>query len=437
MAMSGTCNAYNPLSANIVERVISAEVWVCTAAKPVGAYRGASLEGAPQRELRHGEALSAEKEGDWLVLKGTDLCAPFFDEHGNRNFKNQRTLAMEAAAKPGGYDLRKPASDKSLGGRSTYASESSDHGAPPAQKGSFRWVDAQGAAHQLDNDDDLHTEVWVCVSHHSVPLRSSRDHSAIVFDRAVPVGGKVNVVKEDDEWLRVVEISESFDAAELLGRRSLHLAKHLTEKDTHLYLPISQHGARLFMPEQLALFEASGAKETAKAPGAAHELRRQGSERSAAGAELGRSFSRQGSFGWVDGHGVCHRAPVDADADVRSELWVCVSNHSVPYRSARDLSAIVFDKAVHLGGKVNVVKEDEEWLRVLEVCESLDTAELFGRRSLHLATHLTEKETGLWLPISQHGVRLFMPEQLALFEASGARDPAHVAQDAQGGCSLM
>jgi len=244
----------------------------------------------------------------------------------------------------------------------------------------------------------------------------------------------VNVVKEDDEWLRVVEVCESLDATELLGRRSLHLARHLTEKETDFWLPITQNGARLFVPEQLALFEASGNKDPApKAPGA-YDVRAPASEQSL-GAQP--TFVRQSSFGWVDAHGVCHRGPVDCDKDLRSELWVSVSNHSVPYRGARDVSAIVFDRAVPAGGKVNVVKEDDEWLRVVEVCESLDATELLGRRSLHLARHLTEKETGLWLPISQNGARLFMPEHLALFEASGAMDPSKATQDAQGGCSVM
>mmetsp|Transcript_68505 Transcript_68505/g.191993 ORF Transcript_68505/g.191993 Transcript_68505/m.191993 type:complete len:277 (-) Transcript_68505:418-1248(-) len=265
MAMSGTCSAYNPLSENIVERVISPDIWVCTATKPVSVYHGASLDGMPQKELRHGDAISGEKEGDWLVLKGTDLCAPFFDEHGNRNFKNQRTLAMEEAVKPGGHELRRPPSDRSLGGRSTHDSEGSETGAALARKGSFRWVDAQGACHRADRDVEMRSEVWISACSHSVPYRSAPDHSAIVFDRAVPAGGKVNVVKEDDEWLRVVEVCESLDATELLGRRSLHLARHLTEKETGLWLPISQNGARLFMPEHLALFEASGAMDPSKA----------------------------------------------------------------------------------------------------------------------------------------------------------------------------
>jgi len=279
MAMATHCDTYNPLRPNIVERTISAEVWVCTAEKPVTLYQGQALDSSAVRMLHHGEALAAEKDGDWLAVKGAGagLYAPFFDEWGNRNFKNQRTLAMEEAVggKADAHELRKPASDRSLNrsisGRSTqYASEGSDPGAHPANKGSFRWVDGHGTCHRFENDADLSSELWINVSHHSVPYRSAKDPAAIAFDKSVPVGGKVNVIKEDDDWLRVMEISDNFDATELLGRRSLRLTRHLTVKETEFFLPVSQGGVRLFMPEQMALFAASATEPHHDAHDAPH-----------------------------------------------------------------------------------------------------------------------------------------------------------------------
>jgi len=276
MAMATHCDTYNPLGPNIVERTISAEVRVCTAEKPVTLYQGQALDSSAVRMLHHGEALAAEKDGDWLAVKGAGagLYAPFFDEWGNRNFKNQRTLAMEEAVgkadvRADAHELRKPASDKSLGVRSTnYVSESSDPGPHLAHKGSFRWVDGQGTCHRFENDADLSSELWINVSHHSVPYRVAKDPAAIAFDKCVPAGGKVNVIKEDEEWLRVMEITDTIDPTEVLGRRSLRLTRHLTTKETEFFLPVTQGGVRVFMPEQMALFTASAAEPPHEAPAA-------------------------------------------------------------------------------------------------------------------------------------------------------------------------
>jgi len=66
-------------------------------------------------------------------------------------------------------------------------------------------------------------------------------------------------VKEDD-WLKVMEVKESFDAlsaAEMLGRRSLKSTTRVTVVDTGLYLPFFQDGQRLFKNEKVMVIEAA------------------------------------------------------------------------------------------------------------------------------------------------------------------------------------
>lgn len=251
---------YNPLQPSLVERTISAEEWVCTADRPVHMYLSSALEGEPQKELHHGDVIKADKEGDMLCEKLSDMYVPFHDEDGNRNFKNMRTIAMEeAVSKPEGFEIRKPGSNKSMGGQS-FTSEGSDH-IKLNRKGSFRWVDHHGTSHRIENDTDLHNEVWICVSIHNVPYRSSKNLADIVEDKECIAGAKVNAVREDD-WLRVLEVTEPIDAAELLGRRSFRLARKMVVKDSGYFLPITFKGERLFISEKLALFEATAGPES-------------------------------------------------------------------------------------------------------------------------------------------------------------------------------
>jgi len=246
---------YNPLAQNVVEKTIHADEWVCTSSQPVRMYLRPSLDGEPQKELHHGDVIRADKEGEWLAEKVTDMYAPFHDEAGNRNFKNMRTVAMEEAVHEGdGFEIRKPGSSKS------WTSDNSDP-SKFSRKHSFRWVDHHGNSHRVENDSDLHNEVWICVSIHNVPFRNSKNLADVVEDKECLAGSKVNAIREDD-WLRVLEVTAPVDAAELIGRRSFRIARHMVIKETGYYLPIHFKNERLFMSEKLALFEATAGPES-------------------------------------------------------------------------------------------------------------------------------------------------------------------------------
>merc|ERR1712176_1178826 len=80
-----------------------------------------------------------------------------------------------------------------------------------------------------------------------------------VSGKECPAGSKVTAGKEDD-WLKVIEVKDSFDAlnaAEMLGRRSLKSTTRVSLVDTGLYLPFFQDGQRLFKNEKVMVIEAA------------------------------------------------------------------------------------------------------------------------------------------------------------------------------------
>jgi hypothetical protein len=239
----------------------------------------------------------------------------------------------------------------------------------------------------------------------------------------------------------------------------------LKENETGYYLPMADtNGNRYFKNERLVLMEratagggddaisrslsrtSSKGSNDATAPrrttsgGTIDNLKRILS--SSSSSQLSAALSRI-SFRWVDDFGVSHRIAGDSDllvdVNVRPEVWVCVKPGGVPYRVAPLLDAEA-GKDIACGAKVTAIREDD-WLKVMEVKNSSDimaTMEALGRRSMRATTKVELVETGLYLPYTQGGERLFKNEKLVLFEE--AQNPEALkaaAAKKDDGCSLM
>lgn len=259
--------SYNPLADKAVEAT-GLDTWTCVAETTVQLHQKPSVLSPEAGICKVGEQISAEKEGDWLKMKDTGLYAPYMDKNGNRLFKNERLTLMERATSGEGLDGPTRASSRSSisskgSNSSSKRSNSSGDGAI-VRRQSFRWVDTEGISRRLAGDSELlknmnvRPEVWICVAEQSVPYHSSPALDDVCGKQCVP-GSKVTAVKEDD-WLKVMEVKESFDAlnaAEMIGRRSLKSSTRVTLIDTGLYLPFFQDGQRLFKNEKVVLWEAA------------------------------------------------------------------------------------------------------------------------------------------------------------------------------------
>jgi hypothetical protein len=198
-------------------------------------------------------------------MKDTGLYAPYKDKNGNRLFKNERCSLMERAVSGEGLDDPVRGSSRtslSSKGSSSSSKRSNSSGDSITRRQSFRWVDSEGISRRLEGESEclrgvkVRPEVWICVSEQAVAYHSSASLDAASGKRCLP-GSKVTAMKEDD-WLKVLEVKESFDAydaAEMLGRRSLKSTSRMTVSDTGLYLPFFQEGQRLFKNEKVVLWE--------------------------------------------------------------------------------------------------------------------------------------------------------------------------------------
>jgi len=99
------------------------------------------------------------------------------------------------------------------------------------------------------------------------------------------------------------------------------------------------------------------------------------------------------------------------------DMYVCVSDHDVPYRRAPREDAEPAGKDCKVGEKVHAILEGG-WLRVLHAASHLDPAQALGRRASHGMTTTTLEETGLFLPLNANGQKLFKSLKLYLFEES-------------------
>jgi len=153
--------------------------------------------------------------------------------------------------------------------------------------------------------------------------------------------------------------------------------------------------------------------------------------------------SQRQSFHWVDNDGYAQRLEGTSDAirDLtgRPEIWVCIADHDVPYQSGPTNDADTTGKYCKVGEKINAVKEDD-WLHVLQVTSQWDPASVLGHRSLHNITKMVVEDTGMYLPMSDNGQKLFKSYKVYLFEESAKMDnPASAppAKEEGGNCALM
>jgi len=263
--MSGS---YNPLADKSIHD--TQDTWVCTAAGRVFLFVSDSFDSQPEKEIKPGAQISATKEGNWLREKDTGLYAPCLDKSGNRNFKNTRLMLMEQVSRqqPDGDCFQRQTSKGShcSTASSTHSCESVAS-SKLSRRQSFRWVDSEGEAHRLEGSSEALKdmteacpEVWICVAGGGVPYRSAPRFDCGVSSVECPVGSKVNAVKEG-EWLRVLSVKQTWDAASI-GRRSLKAATRITVEETGLYLPMVEGGQKLFKNQKLARFqEASQAQD--------------------------------------------------------------------------------------------------------------------------------------------------------------------------------
>mmetsp|Transcript_127370 Transcript_127370/g.317924 ORF Transcript_127370/g.317924 Transcript_127370/m.317924 type:complete len:292 (-) Transcript_127370:237-1112(-) len=262
--------SYNPLADTAVES-IGLDTWTCVAESPVQLFQKPSLLSQEEGQCKVGAQITADKEGDWLKVKDTGFYAPYMDKSGNRLFKNDRLGLMQRAVSGEGDDPMRTSSRNSLSSKSSGASSkrsnSSQEGAI-VRRQSFRWVDSDGVSRRIAGDSEVlkgvntRPEVWVCVAEDGVAYRSSPTLEDLC-GKHCGAGSKVTAVKEDD-WLKVMEVKESFDAlnaAEMLGRRSLKSTTRVTVVDTGLYLPFFQDGQRLFKNEKVMVIEAAQGNE--------------------------------------------------------------------------------------------------------------------------------------------------------------------------------
>jgi len=124
---------------------------------------------------------------------------------------------------------------------------------------SFRWVDSVGLSHRMSQTASeeaiKQSEVWICVSPTSVHHCSDPECQSTSSQMCRP-GDKVNGVKRGSA-IQVMEVTETTDMAQMLGRRSLKSGTQLDIKVTGTYLPFSdpKTGDRFFKNEKLVLWE--------------------------------------------------------------------------------------------------------------------------------------------------------------------------------------
>jgi len=258
--------SYNPLSDNGVHET-GLEAWTCVAEDGVPYYASPMLTNPASRHCRCGIEINAVKEGDWLKDKDSGFFLPYTDKDGNRYFKNARLMLMEKVASNEDGGLQRQISRTSQGSnisskKSNVSKGSSSDGVVRRQ--SFRWVDTEGNSRRIAGDsealDGVNTrpEVWVCVANDDIPYRTTTMLDA-VSGQVCRAGDKVTALKEDD-WLKVMEVKETFDAmnaAEMIGRRSLKSVKSVSVNHTGFFLPFLKDGERLFKNEKVVLWEAS------------------------------------------------------------------------------------------------------------------------------------------------------------------------------------
>lgn len=266
-----TSGSYNPL----VEKSVSEtglETWTCVLEEGIPFYASPCLTNPASRQCRFGHEINAVKEGNWLRDKDTGFFLPYTDKDGNRHFKNARLMLMERVASGEDGTLHRTTSRNSGSSfsskRSNASKGSSSDGITRRQ--SFRWVDGDGISRRISGDSDelegvnLRPEVWICVAPADVPYRTTTMLDA-VSGQICRAGEKITAVKEDD-WLRVVEVKESFDAmnaAEMIGRRSLKSSTKVSVTATGYFLPFQKDGNRLFKNEKVVLWE-TAQSETSK-----------------------------------------------------------------------------------------------------------------------------------------------------------------------------
>lgn len=257
-------------------------------------------------------------------------------------------------------------------------------------------------------------DVWVCTAKHAVRLYLS-DSLDSHPEKEVKIGAQLHASREGG-WLR--------------------------DKETGLYAPyLDKDGSKNFRNQRLMLMEKvckdrdhadSGARMTRSVSDDSHN-----STRSTQSAHSVGSGCRQ-NFRWVDAEGHTHEGSGEAlkNHDAYPEIWVCVADHDVPYRSTTLLDAAVAGMECKVGGKVNAVREGD-WLHVVAVSSHFDASASLGRRSLHVASHLAVEETGHCLPLVEKGERVFKNEKLLLFEEASQPQDAGGAGQEGGGCSVM
>jgi len=249
--------SWNPLSDHALKDVLP-DTWVCTAEAGVSLYISDSCDCAPLQDVKMGAEISATREGNWLRVKQSGLYAQYVDSAGHRNFKNHRLMLLERTGL-NRSDGDAPSRDTSESTMTSGKPKSASVPRPPqGRRNSFRWVDAAGAAHRLEGNDDavrdltIQPEVWICTADHYVPYSASPSLSDAVWGKDCKVGSKVNAVKEGD-WLRVMDVKTVFNAASI-GRRSFKAATKIVLEDTGLFLPMVGHtGTALFKNHKLAL----------------------------------------------------------------------------------------------------------------------------------------------------------------------------------------
>jgi hypothetical protein len=261
--------SYNPLAEKSVHDT-GLDTWICVNEDGVQFYASMSLTHPASRHCKFGTEINGVKEGDWLKDNDSGFYLPYLDKDGSRYFKNARALLMEKAAEDGGLTRQISRTSQSSKGstisgkQSNVSSKGSGDGIERRQ--SFRWVDTEGISRRIEGDSDaldgvtLRPEVWICVSPEDVPYRTTAMLSA-VSGQVCRAGQKVTAVKEDD-WLKVIEVKEVFDAmaaAEMIGRRSLKSVSKVSIINTGLFLPFQKDGQRLFKNEKVLLLEAASA----------------------------------------------------------------------------------------------------------------------------------------------------------------------------------
>jgi len=246
--------------------------------------------------------------------------------------------------------------------------------------------------------DTTGLELWNCVSQAGVQYYVGPEFAKPANGTRCAFRAAINAAKEGD-WLK--------------------------EKDTGLYLPfVDQDGARLFKNARLVLMEKATSGDY---DGLSRHISRDSTRSNTSGGSGG-SPGRRKSFRWVDDSGTSQRLAGDSevlqDVSDRAEIWICVADNAVAYRSAKVIETVC-GKECQPGAKVTAVPEDG-WLRVIDVSATfsvMDAAEMIGRRSLKSASQVSIKDSGMFLPMTHEGQRLFKNEKVVLWEQSEGDAP--------------